>query len=302
VQSKGLYGGIELGGTKVICVVGTPPANVGAVERNSTSNPEETLLWAVNQLKSFERQFGRISAIGIASFGPIDLRTGASTYGRLLQTPKPYWSNVSVVDPIKQAFDVPVGIGSDVEGAALAEGLAGAAADVDAFAYLTVGTGVGAGVVAGGEPVRGLVHPEIEHIAVPRQPGDNYPGNCPFHGDCLEGMASGPAMAARWSQPAEKLEGAIRTQAIELEAQYIAVGLRAIVYAFAPERIVMGGGVGLAPGLVPQVRRVLASSLAGYPGLDQFSGGDYVMPAELMDLAGPAGALALAERAYRRGR
>jgi fructokinase len=299
-QTRNLYGGIELGGTKVICVVGAGPGDIKAAERVRTSDPEHTLGWAVRQLKQFEERFGSLAAIGIASFGPIDLRSASPTFGQLLRTPKPKWSNVSVIGPVRQAFHLPIGLASDVEGAALAEGLCGAADDVDIFVYLTVGTGIGAGVIAGGKPVRGLVHPEIGHLAVPRQAGDDFPGSCPFHGDCLEGMASGPAMAMRWNGPAERLEGAIRDAALDLEAGYLAAGLRNIVYSFAPERMVIGGGVGLTPGLVERVRGALGPSLADYPGLSQYSGPGFVTEAKLGDLAGPRGALALAELAYRK--
>jgi fructokinase len=294
---EALFGGVELGGTKVICVVGSGPGRILDVRRGATTSPEQTLGWAVAQLQAYERLHGSLTAIGIASFGPIDLRTKTDAAGRILNTPKPNWANVDVVAPFRQAFDVSIGIASDVEGAALAEGVAGAARDVGTFVYLTVGTGVGAGVMADGAFVRGLLHAEMGHVAVPRQPGDAYEGGCPFHGDCLEGLASGPAIAARWGQPADKLSNARREEAMELEATYLAAGLRAVVYAFSPERIVIGGGVGLAPGLIPRLRVRLGSELAGYPGLPEHARPDFVVAAGLGDRAGPAGALALAQGA-----
>lgn len=255
------------------------------------------------RLKDFEQEHGRLSAdvslsaIGIAAFGPIDLREDSPTYGRLLATPKPHWSGTSILDPVRRAFDIPVAIASDVEGAALAEGLIGAAQGTDPFVYITVGTGVGAGVISRGQPLRGLIHPEIGHIGVPRLPADTFPGVCPFHGDCLEGMASGPAMAGRWGRPAEELTGALRDKAMTLEAGYLAAGLRTIILSFAPERVVIGGGVGLMPGLVARVRTTLESGLGGYPGLDHFTQPGFLRPAELGGLAGPGGSLALARRA-----
>ena len=153
------------------------------------------------------------------------------------------------------------------------------------------------GVVVQGELVRGMLHPELGHVAVRRRPGDTFEGTCPSHGDCLEGMASGPAIAARWGQPAETLEGRRRQQAMALEAAYLAEGLRAAVYAYAPERIVMGGGVGLTPGLLPRVRRALGAELAGYPGLPELDSAKLVVTAGLRGLAGPVGALAFAARA-----
>jgi fructokinase len=206
---------------------------------------------------------------------------------------------VSVIDPLKKAFEVPVAIASDVEGAALAEGLIGAAQGTDPFAYITVGTGIGVGIIAKGEPLRGLVHPEVGHIVVSRQPGDDFPGGCPFHGDCLEGLASGPAITGRWGRPAEQLTGALREKAMALEAGYLAAGLRTIIFCFAPQRIVVGGGLGLTPGLIPRLRNALETALGGYPGIDDFTRPSFLQAAKLGGMAGPAGALALAQRAAR---
>ena len=279
-------------------MAGSGPAEVTASDRTPTSTPDQTLKWAVGRLKSFEEEYGRLAAIGIAAFGPIDLRSDEPTFGHLLNTPKPGWSKVSIIDPVRRAFDVPIGLASDVEGAGIAEGLSGAAVGADPFVYITVGTGIGAGVISGGQPMRGLIHPEIGHIVVPRQPGDSFPGGCPFHGDCLEGMASGPAIAGRWGRPPEELTGALRDRAMALEAAYLAAGLRSIVFSFAPQRIVVGGGVGLTPGLIPRVRNALVAALGGYPGLDQYERPGFVVAAKLGAMAGPGGALALAQRAH----
>jgi fructokinase len=270
---------------------------VAASNRAPTSTPDQTLKWAVGVLKTFEQEYGRLDAIGIAAFGPIDLRPASPTYGRLLRTPKPQWSDAAILDPVRRVFDVPVALASDVEGAALAEGLIGAAQGAELFAYMTVGTGIGAGIISKGEPLRGVVHPEIGHIAVPRQPADDFPGGCPFHGDCLEGMASGPAIAGRWGRPAEELTGALRQKAMSMEAGYLAAGLRSIVFSFAPERIVIGGGVGLTPGLIPRVRKVLTEDLGGYPGVVDFTQSGFIRAARLGGMAGPAGSIALAQRA-----
>jgi fructokinase len=292
-----LLGGVELGGTKVICAYGTGPHDVELVERAPTTTPEQTLGWAVAQLRAFENVRGPMTAIGIASFGPVDLRSVNGPAGRILTTPKPHWSDVDIAAPFRAAFAVPIAVASDVEGAALAEAAAGAGNGLRAFAYVTVGTGIGVGVMAGGALVRGLLHPEVGHIAVPRQPGDDYEGHCPYHGDCWEGMACGPAIAARWGAPAHTLGDDLRDRALDLEAAYLAAGFRTIVYAFSPERIVVGGGVGLAPGLLPRVGERLTDELAGYPGIPELQKPDLVVPAGLGDLAGPAGALALAELA-----
>jgi fructokinase len=190
-----------------------------------------------------------------------------------------------------------VGFDTDVAGAALGEGRWGAARGLSTFVYLTVGTGVGAAAVVGGRVAPGLVHAEMGHVSVPRQPGDDFPGNCPFHGDCLEGMAGGAAIAARWGRPAERLERDALRQAVQWEATYLAAGLRTIVYTNAPQRIVVGGSVAGLPGLFPLVRRELVETLAGYPGLPEHATAGFVVPAELGAMAGPAGALVLAEEA-----
>jgi fructokinase len=201
-----------------------------------------------------------------------------------------------VIGPLAGALDVPIGFDTDVNGAALGEGRWGAAAGLDQFVYLTVGTGIGGGAIVGGRPVHGLVHPEIGHVPVPRRPDDGYPGGCPFHRDCLEGMASGPAIGARWGRPASDL-GDLTERAVALEAAYLAAGVRTIVYTLAPRRVVIGGGVSELPGLFPAIHERLADELAGYPGLPEHGDPGFVVKAGLGGMAGPAGALVLAEQA-----
>ncbi len=294
-----MLGGIELGGTKVICVVGGGADDVVALDRHPTTTPEETLGWAVDRLRAMGESSGvALAAVGVAAFGPIDLRPSAPSYGRLLDTPKRAWVGVDVLEPVRAGFPgVPVAVGSDVDGAALAEGAAGAARGLADFVYVTIGTGVGMGVVVDGALVHGVLHPEMGHVVVRRVAGDTYEGACYAHGDCLEGMASGTAMAGRWGCRPEELVGARREEALDLEATYLAGGLRNAVYAFAPERIVLGGGIAHMPGLVERVRRALAAELGGYPGLPEYGRDDFVVRAGLGDLAGPAGALAFAAQA-----
>jgi fructokinase len=202
-----------------------------------------------------------------------------------------------VVGSVQRALGVPVGFDTDVNGAALGEGRWGAARGLDTFVYVTAGTGIGAGAVIEDRVLHGLGHPEIGHLSVPRQPGDDFAGVCPFHGDCLEGMASGAALARRWGCRAERLEGDKLRAATELEAAYLAAGLRNIIYALAPQRIVIGGGVASLPELFPLLQARLSATLASYPGLPEHAADDFVVPAALGSLAGPLGAFVLADRA-----
>lgn len=288
-----ILGGVEAGGTKFVCLVGDDQGRVLAQERLPTRGPGETLAGAVGALRRAAAAAGPPEAIGVAAFGPLDLRPGPG-HGHLLSTPKPGWSGVDLVGPLREAFGVPVAIDTDVTAAALAEGRWGAARGLGTFAYMTVGTGIGVGVVAGGRPLHGLVHPEAGHVSVPREPGDDFAGVCPFHGDCLEGLASGPAIAARWGKPAEALEGPLRERAVDLEAAYLAAGIRALVYTVAPQRVLIGGGVAALDGLLPRVRARLADALGGYPGLPEHADDAFVQGAGLGGMAGPLGALALA--------
>lgn len=285
-----LLGGVELGGTKVVCAVGLD----GVPEREEripTGEPEETLA----RVEAFLREVGPPSAVGVGSFGPVELRPGHPRFGRITTTPKPGWAGVDVAGRLGRALGVPVAFETDVGAAAVGEGRLGAARGLHTFAYLTVGTGIGGGVVAGGRLLHGLGHPEIGHVPVPREPGDEaFASVCPFHPDCLEGLASGPSLAARFGRPAEELGGPELDRAVELAAGYVASGLRALVYVLAPERIVIGGGVSGLPGLVDRVAALLPARLGRYPGLPEHSSG-FVVPAMLGARAGIAGALLLAQ-------
>jgi fructokinase len=292
-----MLGGIEAGGTKFVCVVGSGPADVVAQTQFPTGAPDETLARAIGFYEEFIASGGELAAIGIAAFGPIELRRSSPAYGSITTTPKPGWSGADLVGPIRGALGVPVGFDTDVNGAALAEGRWGAARGLESFVYLTVGTGIGGGAVVEGRVVQGHVHPEMGHVTVPRQAGDDYAGHCPFHGACLEGMASGTAIADRWGHRAEDLPPDELRRAVELEAAYLAAGLRNFVYTLAPERFVIGGGASRLPGLFPLVRTELVKALGGYPGLEEHASDGFVVPAALGQMAGPSGALILAELA-----
>ena len=291
-------GAVEAGGTKFVCLLGSSPDDVVARTRIPTGDdPARTLAAVVD----FFAQHPAPAAVGIASFGPVELRPDHPHYGYITSTPKPGWRDVDLVGPIRSALGVPVGFDTDVAGAALGEGRWGAAQGLGTFVYMTVGTGIGAAAVVGGRLAVGLGHAEMGHISVPRQPGDTYPGGCPYHGDCLEGMAAGGAIAARFGRPAEQLDGADLMQAVKWQAGYLSAGLRTIVYTLFPERVVIGGSVPQLPGLFQLVRSTLLQTLAGYGTLPEHEADDFVAPAGLGGLAGPAGALVLAENALRAG-
>lgn len=296
-DSPPLFGAVELGGTKVVWAVGGAPDDLRVLDRLATSDPVRTLASVAGSLAAAAEQYGPLAAVGIGAFGPIDVRRGQPGWGRLLATPKPGWSGADVVGPFAGTTAGPVGLETDVVAAALAEGRWGAAQEVSTVVYLTVGTGIGGGAIADGRPIAGLPHAEMGHVSVRRQPGDDFPGVCAYHGDCLEGLASGPAIAARWGTPGEALSDARLASAVELEAHYLADGLRTIVYTVAPERIILGGGVARMPGLLPRVRAALRDGLAGYPGIAAHEDPEFLSPAELGDRAGVLGAFIVAERA-----
>ena len=291
-------GAVEAGGTKFVCLLGTSPDDITARARIPTGSDPTTTLAAV---VDFFAGHAAPAAVGIGSFGPVELRPDHPRYGHITSTPKPGWRDVDLVGPIRTALGVPVGFDTDVAGAALGEGRWGAAQGLSTFVYMTVGTGIGAAAVVGGRPAVGLGHAEMGHISVTRQPGDTYAGGCPYHGDCLEGMAAGGTIRDRFGRPGEDLDGPEVEQAVEWIAGYLAAGLRTIVYTLAPERVVIGGSVAELPGLVPLVRQKLVETMAGYGALPEHETDGFVVPAGLGGMAGPAGALVLAENALRAG-
>jgi fructokinase len=293
-----IVGGIEAGGTKFVCVVGDERGQVIRHRRFATRRPEETLADAVDFFRAAATDGLAPEAIGIAAFGPVELRPGPA-FGHLTATTKPGWSGADLVGPLRAALGVPVAIETDVTAAAVAEARVGAARGLATFVYITVGTGIGGGALIEGRPLHGLVHPEMGHMAVPREPDDDFAGVCPFHGDCWEGLACGPAIAARWGSPAEHLDGDALRRAVDLQARYLASGIRNIVYALAPERIVIGGGVSRLPGLVDAAAGRFRERIAGYPGLEAHASDAFIVRAGLDQMAGPTGALLIAAEATR---
>lgn len=290
-----LLGGVELGGTKCICTIGTGPGDIHMqTEVPTGARPDATLSCVETILRDGAARHGSLAALGIASFGPLDLDPASPGYGSIARTPKPGWSHTPLLTRFAHAFAVPVILDTDVNGAALAEGRWGAARSLGDFAYITVGTGVGVGFVANGCLVHGFAHPELGHLRVARRRGDAFGGTCPFHGDCVEGLASGVALAAHAGLPAERVP--LEHPAFETAIDALAQLLHAVVLASAPRRIIVGGGVlhGRSE-LLERLRRALAQSLGGYleppGGLEQ-----YVVAPALGRAVGPLGALALVAR------
>ncbi|MBI5302265.1 MAG: ROK family protein [Chloroflexi bacterium] len=280
-----LYGAIEAGGTKFNCAIGTGPDDLRAETRIATTTPDETIRAVIE----FFRAQPRVDAIGIGSFGPVDLQRGCIT-----TTPKSGWANTDLAGAIRRAFNVPVGFDTDVNVAALGEHAWGAARGLDDFIYVTIGTGIGGGGMVNGKLMHGLMHPEMGHIFLPHdQQADPFPGSCPFHGDCLEGLANGPAMEKRWGQRAETLPP--DHPGWNIEARYLALAAANWTCTLSPQRIILGGGVMAQPHLLPMIQTQTRELLNGYIQspeiLDRIA--EYIVAPGLGNRAGVLGALAL---------
>jgi len=299
-RAEPLLCGVELGGSKCVCLLGTGPDGILAqCAIPTTHDADETLRRIADVLRNWQETYGPFAAIGIASFGPLDLRAGSRTFGQITSTVKPGWGWIDICARLGRVHGVPVGFNTDVNAAALAEGRWGGARELADFAYITVGTGVGVGLVVGGKTVFGCNHPELGHVRIARRAGDLWPGICRFHGDCVEGLASGPAIAARVGLLPEEIPDDNRVW--ELAAYALAQLVHTLMLATAPWRILVGGGVVQArPQILGHIRRLLIESLNGYLDLEALTGGvdRYVVAPDLGMLAGPLGALALAEDAY----
>ena len=273
-----LYGGIEAGGTKFICAVASSPDDIRAEVRFPTASPEETLEKVVDFFRSKAADHP-LSALGIASFGPLDLNPASSTYGHVTSTPKPGWAHTNFLGVIRDTLGLPTGFDTDVNGAALAEGRWGAAQGLDTFLYMTIGTGIGGGLIANRRVVHGLMHPEMGHIRIPHdQVADPFSGICPFHGNCLEGLANGPALGERWGIPADQMPP--DHPGWDLEAHYLAAALANLICTSSPQRIILGGGVMEQAHLFPRIHKKVQKMLNGYIQLPEILTGieAYIVP------------------------
>ncbi|KHD36265.1 fructokinase [Clostridium acetobutylicum] len=280
-----MYGAIEAGGTKFVCAVSDENLNIIERESIKTTIPEETMTLVFKFFDKFE-----LEAIGIGSFGPIDVNKKSKTYGYITNTPKQGWANYDFVGAVKNRYNIPIGWTTDVNAAALGELKKGAAVNLESCVYLTVGTGIGGGAVVKGKLLEGYGHPEMGHILVRRHEKDTYEGKCPFHKDCLEGMAAGPAIEARWGKKAYDLTD--KNEVWEMEAYYIAQGLMTYTLTLSPERIVLGGGVMKQLQLFPLIRKHLEKLMANYVAMPNLE--EYIVPPALKDNAGITGCLLLA--------
>jgi fructokinase len=286
------YGGIEAGGTKWICAIADRPGQLSATKTFPTTTPAET----VSAATRFFAEDGPVDVVGVGSFGPVDIRPDSPTWGSITTTPKAGWADTDIVAALGSALGVPIALDTDVNAAALGEWRWGAAAGLETFCYITVGTGVGGGVVANGRVLHGLLHPEFGHMRIPHDRArDPFDGICPYHGDCLEGLASGEAIRQRWGRPGQELAG---PAAWQIEAEYLALALVNVVCVLSPQRIIVGGGVARQPSLLPLARRRLRELLAGYlraPELTDPEAVDrFIVPPRLGGNAGVIGAIELA--------
>jgi fructokinase len=289
------YGGIEGGGTKFVCAIGTGPDKIVAETSFPTTTPEATIGEAIAFFRAHS-QSAPLAGVGIASFGPVDPDPLSPKFGYITTTPKPGWAHTDFLGPIRDALGVPAGFDTDVNGAALGEYRWGAAQGLDTFVYLTVGTGLGGGGMVNGQLMHGMMHPEMGHILIPHDwRADPYEGYCPYHGDCWEGLAAGPALEGRWQKRAEQLP--LEHPAWDLEAHYLALGLVNIICTFSPQRIIMGGGVMSQSHLFPMMHKKVQALLNRYLQRTEITDDihEYIVPPALPGRSGVLGAIALAE-------
>lgn len=291
ISNTSVLGALEAGGTKMVCAIGTADGKILDKISIPTESPEITMPKMIEYFQS-----KNISALGIGSFGPIDLNRASKTYGYITTTPKPGWGYYDIVGAFSKALQVPIGFDTDVNAAALGEARYGAAKGLDSAIYITIGTGIGVGVLSEGKLLHGMLHPEAGHILIGKLPGDSYEGKCPFHKTCFEGMAAGPAIEARWGLKGDKL--AERSEVWELEADYIAHALVNYTMTLSPKRIILGGGVMNQLQLFPLIRERFEKFMNGYIKTSELEDlNSYIVPAGLGGNQGIVGCLVLATEA-----
>ncbi len=301
MPSHALHGAIEAGGTKFVCIVARDPSSILHRQTIATTNPEDTLPRVVGFFAPFV-EAGQIRNLGLGCFGPVDLDPRSPTYGSITSTPKPGWQNTNIPARLREDLHIPVVVETDVNAAALGESTLGAGRGLTSLLYLTIGTGIGGGLILHGRPLHGLTHPEMGHIYVPHdRSADPFPGSCPFHGDCLEGLASGPALERRLGIRAESLPD--DHPFWQVEAEYLAAALSAYILVLSPSRIVLGGGIMRRKFLFAAIRQRVRERLNRYirrpellEHLDQ-----YVVPPELGEDSGVFGALVLSRETAAKG-
>jgi fructokinase len=295
MSEQQLYGGIEGGGTKFVCIVGSGPENIIEQTRIETTTPDETFQKAIQFFKPYTDQ-EKIKSIGIGSFGPLDLNPDSPTYGFITSTPKPGWSNTDVLGTIQRELKVKATIDTDVNAAALGEFRWGASPGLDPLLYLTIGTGIGGGYIKDGKTLVGLHHPEMGHIRIPHDlKRDPFSGGCPFHGDCFEGLASGPAIEKRFGARGETISD--HDPFWDIEADYIGSALSNFILILSPKRIILGGGIMGRAFLFPLIRRKVLETLNGYVESESLLKeiDEYIVPPALGNQSGSLGAIALAQ-------
>ncbi|MAT41075.1 MAG: fructokinase [Anaerolineaceae bacterium] len=295
-----IFGGIEAGGTKFVCVIASGPNKIYAEERFPTTTPQETIQKAVAFFNAYQKNNNiKLSALGVGSFGPLDPNPTSKTFGFITSTPKPGWKNSDLLGPLKSNLNIPIAFDTDVNAAAIGEGLWGAAKGLDNFMYFTIGTGVGGGAIINGKPLHGLLHPEMGHIRLKHDLNfDPFEGNCPYHGDCFEGLVAGPALQKRFGQPAYNLP--IDHPGWDLVAHYIALAMSDFICSFSPQRIILGGGVMQQTQLFPLIHEKTIQYLNGYVQspviLENIH--KYIVPPKLGNQAGMLGSIAMAMQLF----
>lgn len=291
-----IFGGVEIGGSEIVCAIGTSPMNILNETIIFTRSPSATLPEIIQFFLNQQKEYGNITAIGIASFGPLDLNPRSPTYGQIISTPKSGWVGTDVIHPFQNALNIPVYLDTDVNGAALGEWLSGAGRGFDTILYMTVGTGIGVGAIFSGKIFHGSNHPEMGHMRIPHDfVNDPFVGICPFHGDCLEGLASGHAMELRWLSRPENIP--YNHPAWALEAQYLAYATTNLIFTFSPQRIILGGGIMRHLGLLKRIQQETNKLVNGYGNFGEREINQIMVEPMLGDRAGVCGAIGLAMQA-----